>query len=253
MGMKAQFLFGWGMLFGVYFLSSSQAFAEAQVGDHCAGRPLVKMFYIKNAGPSEVITFNDFLLIGSEQEKHKLDIQEVTQFPFKILGAGIRSEITDESVALACVGMASGADSEPQCDCVRPIYYNPQTQRIYSFGNTMRLYDIDKHPNFEMTRRDLKKSLHAVMRSMDQVHARNNFLRDLVKNAKPFSLKDGWNWSANPISVSDRRFLKITGELGADLMVTEERAQFIQAQAPDSLARRFFLNPYMVRLVPPRH
>jgi len=226
----------------------------ADLGDECAGRPVLKAFYFKNSPFDSSITFQTGFRL--EPNGSKEDIQDVTAVPLKLLGSGIRSKKTGESVAFACVGAPLQAGGEPQCDCVRSVYYNSQTRKVYSFGDTRRLYDIDADPNFEITPKYLKEYVHGEMRSMDQVddggHVyHNRSLQSVFNSAHKFSVRDDWDWSVNPVAVSDRRFLKVTNALeGGHVLAPQSTVLYMQSKGPDSWEKRTTLNQYMIRLIP---
>jgi|GEM_PF-2615146 len=227
----------------------------ADLGDECIGRAVLRAFYLKDSAPDASITFKAWRALGPGEEANKVDVQDVTALPLKILGSGIRSRETGESLAFACVGAPVQAGGEPECDCVRSVYYNSQTRKVYSFGSTRRLYDIAANPNFEITPKYLKKYIHDEIRSKDQVGGghvyHNRSLKSIFNNAHKFSIRDHWDWSVNPVTVSDHRFLVMTNALnGGRVLAPEKTVRYMQSKGPDSWDMRAFLNPYMIRLIP---
>jgi len=69
--------------------------------------------------------------------------EEVSTPNVKILGKGLMNRKTHESVAYACVG-TSPQSSEPTCNTIRMIYFNPQTNKSYFFGNAIQLRTANK-------------------------------------------------------------------------------------------------------------
>ena len=55
---------------------------------------------------------------------------------FKILGRGVSSRTTNESIAIACVGKSDvSGNAEASCDQLQFVYYNPETHSVQTVSS----------------------------------------------------------------------------------------------------------------------
>jgi len=214
--------------------------ASIVFADEC-DTPVIKAFYM-NANPSESISFKDPGAISPYEEQARYNIRNVSNFNFKFFGSGIRSRRTGESVVFACVGAdTTTTNAEPQCNCIRPVYYNPKTQQVYSFGHHLAVpegYSLKDTLRNEMNEQTQTDGVHIF---------KNRFLAPLVRNSKPFSSKAGWNWSVSPKAVSDHKFLKIVNTLNGGWTLAEKYKLELFLHDQNDFYRNYILNQYMVR------
>lgn len=220
----------------------------------CIDFPVLKAFYTKSESPLETIRFFDMRRVPTylDDLTYYHSIKEVTDLNLKLLGSGIKSKETGESVSFACVGAGF------KCNCVRAVYRNPETKKTFAFGETYMLYDIYKKPDTKITNKLLRNFFKNQLSVGCGLNCYgNDGLRYLVNTARNFKDDDGWNWSTNPDKVSDKRFLSTMGSLDKYILMPGKVIhQWIEAdymtlwnlRLPDK--DKYLLNLHMIRLTP---
>ncbi len=174
------------------------------LAEECA-TPVIKAFYRDANSTSDSITFATYNRRepGLVSEPTHV-IRNVSNLNLRFFGSGIRSRKTGKSLVFACVGIGVSKENiEPQCNCIRPVYYNPDTNQIFSFGENIAI----------PAGVSLKQVIKNEMKSQTQMDGNEVFLNrtlmPVIRNAKPLASQAGWNWSISPQPVSDHKFLKI--------------------------------------------
>lgn len=183
------------------FLSTS---AHAQRSDGSGYPGQILRAYVKTGA-----SLNETMIPGTEHTRGSeaiyttADVTEVTQSALRIVGKGVKTR-TGEALAFACIGSQFTENStDPSCDYLRAIYYNPKTKKVFSFGKIYYVGD-----------KDLKTFFGSLKQSAKQVHSpRITYNKFIAFYSEELTSKDGWNWSINPDYIPYRRFLSIVSDL----------------------------------------
>ena len=183
--------------------------------EYCNHRLFLKSYFTNDPTSTEGIECVKVLSnAGSTPE----EVHEVDSAKMKIIGAGIYSDATQESLVFACVG-APYKTAETECDFIRPVYNNPQTEKSYTFGEVHKLYDIVQDPNFVITKAYFKRNLKAIMGPLYQIDPNgggkhlSQFPRFVFKNVTKFYTIKTWNWSLDSHPVTHSLFMGVANDL----------------------------------------
>ena len=160
--------------------------------------------YVKNGA-----AFSETLVPGQEHTNQSeasyptADVTQITQTVLKIVGKGVKVH-TGEAVAFACIGAQFEETSpSPSCDYLRAIYYNPETKKVFAFG---QIYFAGNA--------DLKTFFESLKETWQQEHSPKVTVNKFIAfYSDELTSKEGWNWSSSPDRIPYGRFLSIVADL----------------------------------------